>query len=143
MKQLLKLREPQDHVRTPEDLFKNIQKVNIEYEKENLILITLNTKNQIINSYIISIGTLDASLVHPREVFRHAIIDCAHSVIIAHNHPSGDVTPSNCDKEVTQLLIKASDIIGIVLLDHIIFNKREFISMGMLGLMRLNNEVKP
>lgn len=129
MRQLVVLEEPVDIIKSAEELFKRIQRVDIDYSKEHFIEITLNTKHQIIDYHIISIGILDASLIHPREVFRPAIRDNAQSIIIAHNHPSGDLHPSDADKEVTRLLKQAADIIGIPLLDHIIFNETSFHSL--------------
>lgn len=88
--------------------------------REEFHIITLDTKNQVIDSHQISVGTLDASLVHPREVFRPAIKDSAASVILVHNHPSGDPTPSTEDHEVTRRLEKAGRTLGIDVLDHIV-----------------------
>ena len=81
---------------------------------------TLDTKNQVIDTHQITVGTLDASLVHPREVFRRAIKDAAASVLLVHNHPSGDPTPSKQDHMVTKRLKEVGQIIGIDVLDHII-----------------------
>ena len=133
MKQILTLNEPLDKIQSPEDLFKKIQKINIDYTKEHFLVFTLNTKHQIIGTHIISIGILNASLIHPRETFRNAIKDNAQSIIIAHNHPSDFLMPSVNDKEVSVMLQKAGEIIGIDILDHIIFNKTEFLSMKQHG----------
>lgn len=89
-------------------------------KKEHLFVLHLNTKNQIIRSELVSVGTLNASLIHPREVFKAAIRESAHAIILVHNHPSGDVEPSNADRQVTSLLKEASSLIQIDLLDHII-----------------------
>ena len=88
--------------------------------QEEFHVVTLDTKNQVIDTHQISIGTLDASLVHPREVFRPAIKDAAASVILVHNHPSGDATPSTEDIAVTRRLESAAELLGIKVLDHII-----------------------
>lgn len=88
--------------------------------REEFHIITLDTKNQVIDTHQISVGTLDASLVHPREVFRPAIKDSAASVILVHNHPSGDPTPSTEDRDVTRRLEKAGRTLGIDVLDHIV-----------------------
>ncbi len=88
--------------------------------QEEFHIVTLDTKYQPIGHHRITVGTLDASLVHPREVFRPAIRDAASAVILLHNHPSGDPTPSNEDRQVTRQLEKAAEIIGITVLDHII-----------------------
>ncbi|CAN5654465.1 DNA repair protein RadC [soil metagenome] len=89
-------------------------------DRENFVAVLLNTKNEVLEVPTVSVGTLSASLVHPREVFKPAIRASAASVILAHNHPSGKVQPSREDKEVTRRLCDASEIIGIDVLDHVI-----------------------
>jgi DNA repair protein RadC len=96
--------------------------------KEHLFVLHLNTKNQIVKNELVSIGTLNASLIHPREVFKAAIRESSHAIILVHNHPSGDVEPSNADKQVTTLLKQAGAIIQIELLDHIIIGKAGWFS---------------
>jgi DNA repair protein RadC len=133
MNQIITLNEPLDKIQSPEDLFKKIKKIDIDYDKEHFLVFTMNAQNQIIDTYIISIGILDASLIHPRETFRNAIKDNAKSIIIAHNHPSNNLTPSSNDKDVSQMLKNAGEILGISILDHIIFNKISFLSMKQHG----------
>lgn len=88
--------------------------------QEEFWLVTLDTKNQPIGKHQITVGTLRNSLVHPREVFRPAIADAANCIIVVHNHPSGDPTPSDQDISVTERLESAAEIIGIPLIDHIV-----------------------
>ncbi|NTU52197.1 MAG: DNA repair protein RadC [Chlorobiaceae bacterium] len=88
--------------------------------KEHLFILFLSTKNQILRHQTITIGTLTASLIHPREIYKAAIRESAHSIILVHNHPSGDVQPSNADKQVTAILKQAGDLLQIELLDHVI-----------------------
>jgi DNA repair protein RadC len=88
--------------------------------QEEFHIVTLSTKNVPINTHLITRGTLDASLVHPREVFRPAIRDSASAVILVHNHPSGDATPSREDHQVTGRLTEAGKLLGITVLDHIV-----------------------
>jgi len=90
-------------------------------QKEHFIALALNTRNQIIASEVISIGHLTGSLVHPREVFRFAILNNANSIIMAHNHPSGDPQPSRADDEITKSIKEAGACMWIPLTDHIIF----------------------
>ncbi len=97
--------------------------------QEEFHTVTLDTKNQVIASHQITVGTLDASLVHPREVFRKAIKDAASSVILVHNHPSGDPTPSREDIAVTDRLTDVGKTIGIDVLDHIVLGKDKGISI--------------
>lgn len=105
------------------------QRLIIDGKQEEFHLVTLDTKNQVIDSHQITVGTLDASLVHPREVFRAAIKDAASSVILVHNHPSGDPTPSQQDLAVTQRLTESGELIGIEVLDHIVLGKDGSISI--------------
>lgn len=93
--------------------------------QEEFHIVTLDTKHQVIDSHQITVGTLDASLVHPREVFRAAIRDAAASIILVHNHPSGDPTPSREDIAVTRRLESAGELIGIEILDHIILGQTQ------------------
>ena len=102
---------------------------NIKNKKqEYFVLLTLNGARRLINNRIITIGTLMASLVHPREVFAYAIEDRAASIIIAHNHPSGMLDISESDREVTKRIRQAGEIIGIRLDDHIIVTENDFVS---------------
>lgn len=98
-------------------------------KQEHFVVMTLDGANRLIAKRTITIGTLTSSLVHPREVFADAITDRAASIIVAHNHPSGDKTPSQDDKDITAKLIEAGVILGIELIDHIIVTKNTNISM--------------
>jgi DNA repair protein RadC len=92
------------------------------YDKEAFVVAFLNTKNRIIDHEVVSIGTINSSIVHPREVFRNAIINKANSVILCHNHPSGDLTPSTEDINITRRLKETGNLLGIKVLDHLIVN---------------------
>jgi len=94
-------------------------------KQEYFVCLTLDGANRLIAKRVITIGTLTASLVHPREVFADAITDRAASIIVAHNHPSGNLTPSPVDIEVTKTLTDAAKLLGIELIDHIIVTGRE------------------
>jgi DNA repair protein RadC len=98
-------------------------------KKEHFLAFYLDAQNKLIERQIISIGTLNASLVHPREVFEPAITLHAASIIVAHNHPSGDIKPSDDDLAITKRLIEAGKILGIELVDHIIFSESGFLSL--------------
>ena len=93
------------------------------WEKEVFVAFYLNTRNNIISREILSIGTLDMALLHPREVFRTAIIRNAKSIILSHNHPSGSIKPSDEDIKITKQLKKAGDLLQIKLLDHVIVSR--------------------
>ncbi|MEF9952335.1 MAG: DNA repair protein RadC [Clostridium sp.] len=104
-------------------------------KKEYLKVALLNTKNHLIKVCDISVGTLNSSIVHPREVFYHAIKNTANSIIIYHNHPSGDPTPSKEDINITLRLKEAGKIVGIEVIDHIIIGNCEYISLKEKGLL--------
>ncbi|WP_304052144.1 RadC family protein [Megamonas hypermegale] len=105
--------------KTAADYFRFLENKSVE----ELWVVLLNTKNQIIRSQCITIGTLNSSLVHPREIFNFAIKNMASSIIVAHNHPSGEPTPSMEDINATKRLIKVGKILDIPILDHIIIGK--------------------
>ncbi|MDP5272726.1 RadC family protein [Chengkuizengella axinellae] len=122
-------------VRSPEDAA-NYMMEDLRYlQKEHFICLFLNTKNQIIAQETLSMGSLNASIVHPREVFRAAIKRSSASIICIHNHPSGDPTPSPEDIEITNRLSEAGLVIGIEILDHIIIGDQKYISLKERGLM--------
>jgi DNA repair protein RadC len=87
---------------------------------EEFHILYLNTKNQVIGMEMVSKGTLNASLVHPREVFKGALLANANALILAHNHPSGNVEPSSADKQVTETLVKAGKLMDVKIIDHLI-----------------------
>lgn len=98
-------------------------------KKEHLIMLILNTKCEVEAEITVSIGALDHTIMHPREILGKALKRSAAAILIAHNHPSGDPTPSRDDVEATNKLIKAADIVGIKVLDHIVIGDGRFISM--------------
>ena len=100
-----------------------------ESKQEEFWMVTLNTKNQPIDCHQITVGTLRNSLVHPREVFRPAIRDAANCILVVHNHPSGDPTPSDQDISVTERLEQTAEIIGIPVIDHIIVAGEKAVSI--------------
>lgn len=104
-------------------------------QREHFAAIFLNGRNQVVHSEVISIGSLNASLVHPREVFAPAVGSSAASVLLAHNHPTGDITPSREDVELTRRLVHAGEILGIEVLDHLILGSERFMSLKEAGLM--------
>ncbi len=101
-------------------------------DQEEFLIAILDTKLQVRRVVRITRGTLDASLVHPREVFRPAIADAASAILLIHNHPSGDPTPSRQDHEVTDRLKKAGDLLGINVIDHIVVGEGKAVSLAEL-----------
>ena len=103
----------------------------IDQDKEHYYVMHLDTRSRIKLVELVSMGTLTSSLVHPRETFRRTVIAGTASIIVAHNHPSGEVDPSEEDTKVTRVLHDAGNILGISLLDHIVFAKGKFFSAGL------------
>lgn len=103
--------------------------------KEQFVAFALNTKNHLLAAYVVSVGSLNASIVHPREMYREAVMLGAASVVAAHNHPSGDPTPSGADIQLTRRLVRAGDVLGIELLDHVVIGDDDAVSMRELGFL--------
>jgi DNA repair protein RadC len=101
--------------------------------EEHFVVLFLNTKNRVIGRQTLSIGSLNASVVHPREVFRAAIRRSSASILCAHNHPSGDPTPSPEDLQLTRRLSEAGELVGIELLDHIVIGDNRYVSLKEIG----------
>ncbi len=113
---------------SPKDVWENCQDIR-NHKKEHFVVFFLDTRNQQIQREIISIGTLNANLVHPREVFEPAILHNAAQIIVCHNHPSGNPEPSDEDLAITRRLQEAGKILGIEVLDHVIVTKTTFLSI--------------
>ncbi|WP_163970133.1 RadC family protein [Oceanobacillus halotolerans] len=120
-------------IRSPEDGADFVMEEMRSLKQEHFVVLFLNTKNQIIHRQTIFIGSLNASIVHPREVYREAVKRSAASIICAHNHPSGDPSPSQEDIHVTRRLVESGKMIGIELLDHLVIGDRKFISLKEKG----------
>ncbi len=121
-------------VKTPEDVAALVRGRLKGKKKEYFLAILLDTRNQLIKVAEISVGSLDSSIVHPREVFKEAISASAASVIFVHNHPSGDTEASEDDIMLTKRLAEAGEIVGIDVLDHVIIGGKSYISMKREGL---------
>lgn len=117
---------------SPQDVFDSLKDIR-ESKKEHFVVFFLDTRNQQIKREIISIGTINASLVHPREVFEPAVRHLAVQLILAHNHPSGDLEPSEEDLDVHRRLCEAGQILGIEVLDHVIVTRNAFRSFKEKG----------
>jgi DNA repair protein RadC len=121
-------------LKTPEDIVGLVQGRLKDKKKEYFLAILLDTRNQLIRAAEISVGSLDSSIVHPREVFKEAISASAASVIFVHNHPSGDTEASEDDIALTKRLARAGEIVGIDVLDHIIIGGKSHTSLKRQGL---------
>ena len=120
-------------IKSPDDGANFIMEEMRILNQEHFVVLFLDTKNQIIHRQTIFIGSLNASIVHPREVFREAVKRSAASIIVAHNHPSGDPSPSQEDIHVTRRLAESGKMIGIELIDHLIIGDRKFVSLKEKG----------
>jgi DNA repair protein RadC len=114
-------------IETPADLLPHIRHY-ADRRQEHLLCASINGANEVIRIRVVSIGLVDRSPAHPREVFADALMDRASAVIIAHNHPAGSIEPSAADIEITRQIKAAGEILGVSLLDHIIFNRTAYFS---------------
>jgi DNA repair protein RadC len=103
-------------------------------EKEAFVVFLLDRKNRVKGWHLVSLGTVDASLVHPREVFRAACVASAASVIVAHHHPSGDPSPSAEDVKITRQLVAAGQVLGIPVLDHVVIGEESVFPPGYMSM---------
>ena len=122
-------------IRSPADVFENYQSLFKDQGRERFIVFWLNSANKVVGFEVITEGLLNSSLTHPREVFRGAIVATAASVILAHNHPSESIEPSQEDISITKQIVEAGKIIGIPVHDHIIFAGNNFTSLAERGLI--------
>ena len=104
-----------------------------EESEEYMYMICMNTKNKVIGVFEVSHGSVNSSIVNPREVFQKALLGNAVAIIVMHNHPSGDPTPSKEDIEVTKRLVKSGEIIGVQVLDHLIIGDNKYVSLKEKG----------
>lgn len=122
-------------IKSPQDVKNMVMEEMRYFDREHFRVLYLNRKAGLLAMEDVSVGGLHSSIVHPREVFKTAIRKSAASIILVHNHPSGDVTPSREDIEVTRRLIEAGDIVGINVLDHIIIGENDYCSLKAKGLI--------
>jgi len=120
-------------ISSPDDAYKLFKPFLVDSDREQFILACLDTKNQPTMINVCHVGSLNASIVHPREVMKAAILSNAASIIVAHNHPSQDPTPSREDIEVTKRLVEAGKIVGIEVIDHLIVCEEKFVSLKERG----------
>ena len=105
-------------------------------KKEHFFCIYLNTRNEVIKKELVSVGNLNTSVIHPREIFRSAIRESANTVILVHNHPSGNPEPSSEDVQITKIIIEAGRLMGIQVLDHVVIGEGTHISMAERGIAK-------
>jgi DNA repair protein RadC len=137
LKEEYKEYETRPMMTSPKKVYNLISEMMKNLEQEVFVMLSLNTKNGVKTIRTISIGSINANIVHPREVFRAAIFDAATSIIVAHNHPSGDPTPSREDIEITKKLMESGKLIGIEVLDHVIIGDGRHYSLKESGHMEM------
>lgn len=115
------------------DVFKLTKTLIAEADREHFLVFSLGMKNEINGIQICSIGTLSEAVIHPREIFKYSILKNASKIIVVHNHPSGDLTPSDADIRSTKQLVEAGNLLGIQVLDHLIVNSDDFFSFAEKG----------
>jgi DNA repair protein RadC len=128
--------EPKRKICSPKDVYALMYPKMREQKKEKFVTLCLDTKNQVLKEDVISVGSLNASIVHPREVFKAALMESSASVIMIHNHPSGDPSPSKEDIMVTEKLIEGGKLLGIDVLDHIIIGDGRYVSLKDEGFVK-------
>lgn len=134
-RRIVEIRMERSFVHSPEDL---VLWLKLQYgyaQQEHFAAVYLNQQNAVIHHQILFLGTLNAATIHPREIFKEAIRCSASALICAHNHPSGDVSPSSADKKVTETIAESGKIVGIPLVDHLIIGQNEWFSFRQSGLL--------
>lgn len=114
------------HIQSAEEVFNHFYEKLKDEKQEKFIVLMLNSRNWVIGEEVISQGTLDVSTAHPREIFKVAIKNSASRIILVHNHPSGDPTPSDPDRQLTEELIEAGELLGITVSDHVIIGNKKW-----------------
>jgi len=122
-------------LKSPESIYLYLKDQLEMKTQEHLVALYLNTKGELIKKEILFVGSLNTSVIHPREIFKHAVINSAASIIICHNHPSGDPTPSQNDLDVTNIIHSNSLMMDIVLMDHIIIGRDRYFSFKEKGII--------
>ena len=122
-------------VTTPQQAYAVLKPRIEDWSREHFLAVLLDARNGVVGIETVSVGSLTASIVHPREVFRPAITGCAAGIVLGHNHPSGDPEPSPEDLAVTRRLVQVAQLVGIELHDHVIFTERTFVSLKERGVL--------
>lgn len=118
-------------IKSPGDVYR-LMKFLAKEEREKTYVLHLNCRQEVVAMELVSVGTLTHSVIHPREIFKAAILNNSHRIICVHNHPSGDISPSADDKSMTHLLKNAGNLLGIPLADHVIIGSKGFTSIVLL-----------
>ena len=132
--ELRERREPSVKVRAATDVLPVLARY-AGRRQEHFVVVILDAAHVVIRVKLVTVGLLNRTLIHPREVFRPAILESAAGIILSHSHPSGNLDPSREDKDITRRLVEAGQIIGIPVLDHVIFSKHGYYSFQEAGLL--------
>ena len=130
MEEIITLKENIKTVNSAKEIFYKIKRIKIDYSQENFLVFYLNTKNVIIKTEILFKGGLNSVVADPKTIFRKALLKNSNAIIVAHNHPSGDLTPSYEDQKFFNVLKEFGDLIKLKVLDSVIFNKKEFYTIN-------------
>ena len=125
--------KPPPRIHSPSDAYRLLRPLFREADREHFYVVLLSTKNHVLAIELVSVGSLSASVVHPREVFKRAVVRSAAAILLAHNHPSGDTTPSVEDVELTRRLVSVGELLGIRVLDHLVVGDSSYASLSELG----------
>ena len=120
-------------VSSPREAFAVLKPRIADWTREHFLVVLLDARNGVVGIETVSVGSLTASIVHPREVFKPAVIASVAGIVIGHNHPSGDPEPSPEDLSITKRLVNAGELLGIEVHDHIVFTERSFVSLRERG----------
>lgn len=132
--QLPLIREPtKERIRSPDEVARICSDMR-DLAQETFHVLMLNTRNTLVNRHMVTVGLIDASLVHPREVFRQAVMENASAIVLVHNHPSGDPTPSAEDLRITKQLVEAGKILDISVQDHVIIGRESESAKGFTSI---------
>lgn len=121
--------KPPRPIRGPDDVVEVLGRKVRRAQQEHFLVLLLNARHEVIGKETVSVGSLNASIVHPREVFKPAVLASAASVVLIHNHPSGDPEPSEEDLSITRRLVECGELLGIQVLDHVIVARRGVVSL--------------
>lgn len=122
-------------VGTPEDAFAVVGPLLVDRDRERCVLVSLDSRHRVIGVDMVSVGSVDHTFMAPREIFRDALLRGASAVVVAHNHPSGDPTPSADDRQVTRRLAQAGAAVGVDLLDHLVVGDPDWVSLAREGVL--------
>lgn len=122
-------------VTTPEEAARLVRPLLLGRDREHCLLVSLDVKHRLLGVATVSVGSVDHTFMGPREVFREALLAGASAIFLAHNHPSGDATPSADDRQVTRRLAQAGSCVGVELLDHLVVGDPDWVSLARLGVL--------